>query len=824
MTIVTNEDELKAIENAVIKKKYSNIEFDSSILDEEEKNKITQAIEQKNKKDGFFGKSWDLISNFFSGNDREEFKYMDEVGSVKLNSIGNEIKLATGFIITPSQEAQIDMIKNVYPGAIISKDKFDNIVITLPENAVKQGTNKTFYLNKPGLTTKDVVEGMGQVLQYIPGAGWVYKKVGGGIIKKGLAHSAAASVTGAVQDVGAATLGSTSGKGGVIPKFLGGDIFEDDRLALNAGFGFLGEPIGKFLARFSGFNFVKAGINKVVPSRFNLASGSGLYLNNRGSITNKTIELAKKHFDDVTLINNKKILKEYAQALEDGISPSDAVHLVGANEFGISLWKAQASGNKKVLKWIDEVRNGVHGPDARAIVHFQDERQLKQTFDYLTKFRNNLIKNKNTQQTTTLPGQKTQVDDTIDSITNQMKAIKEKMNDAVNAKYSAIDWTGKIKAPVITNLTKHIKLTVSGADGMGQHLNKITMPNATAALNNINNFAKSIKNLKVSKISLDALENQRKSLNQILKTTRDATDKRALMIIKTEFDKFYDKTIEGALSTGDTNVLNAIKDARLSSSKVKKIFEPHNLSKNKDKAGEYISSILNGKYSALQINNYLYGNASLSANSVKQSSDILNRLTSTIFKRGTEGFDLLTDGAAQRMINNSFRKIGNHEIFDPKLFIKEVEQMVNGNGKAISNILFTKAQQKDLVNFANQLQKTTNINDFKNIDKGGRQFLEIFNSAFRSLAGIAGFQVAGIQGTLFSRFTVDAFTKTAKHNQGINDIMQAIAFSKLPHASGGQGLVQAAYANQNIIKPDDKRENTSTLEQLKIIEDLNKYR
>jgi len=54
--------------------------------------------------------------------------------------------------------------------------------------------------------------------------------------------------------------------------------------------------------------------------------------------------------------------------------------------------------------------------------------------------------------------------------------------------------------------------------------------------------------------------------------------------------------------------------------------------------------------------------------------------------------------------------------------------------------------------------------------------------------------------------------------------MQAIAFSKFPHASGGQGLVQAAYANQNIIKPDDKRENTSKLEQLKIIEDLNKYR
>ena len=818
MTIVTNKDELEEINNALLKKKYNNIDADA-IVSGEEKDVVTSAINKKDEEKGFF-KNYviDPIASFFTGNDREEFKNMGEINNAKLNSIGNSIKLGTGFALTVSPEAQIDMVKKLYPSSVISKDKFDNIVITLPQDAVAKGSNRTYYLNKPGITMKDVTEGAAQILQYIPGAGFVVKNIGGGIIKKGAFQGAFAAGTGATQDVGAMAFGSTQGKDGILP------VVEDDKLLLNAGFGFAGEPIGRFLARFSGFNFVKNGINRKIPSKFNFTTKSGTYLNNKLEVTNATKELAKKHFDDISLVSNEKILKQYAQALEDGISAQDAVHIVGANKFGISLWKAQASGNKKVLKYIDEARNGVHGPVAQNMVRYQDQIQLGQTFDYLTKFRNNLIKNKNSQQTTTLPGQKTPVEDTIENITNQITSIKNKMDDNVDKMYNAIDWNGKIKAPVVKNLTRNIKLMISGADGLGQPINKITMPNATAALNNINNFAKTIENSNISKIALISLENQRRSLNSIINTTRDATDKKALMLIKNEFDTFYDKTINGALSTGDKSVLEQIKKARLESSNVKKIFEPNKIGKIKDTSGAYLNNILNGKYSALQINNYLYGNASLSANSVKQSTDLLKRLTTTIFKPNSEGFDLLVDGAAQRMINNSFRKVGTNEIFDPKLFIKEVEQMVNGNGKEISKILFSKDQQKDLLGFAKQLEKTTSLADFKNIDKGGKKFLEVFNSAFRSIAGILGFQAAGIQGTLGIRFIYDAFSKTAKHNQAIDDITQAIAFSKLPDVTGGQALVQKTYADQNFMKQDQGRDQATLLEQQQIIEDLNKYR
>ena len=817
MAVVTNEEELNAIQEALIKKKYKNIDTSNTIVSDEENEIVTKAIEEKNKKDGFFVRSIDFLSDFFTGNNREEFSKMGELNNAPLINIGNAIKLGVGFSITPSVEAQIDMVKSVYPNAVVSRDKFENVVITLPEGSVKKGTDRTYYLNKPGFTFKDAIEGVAQVLQYIPGAGFVYRKVGGGIVKKSIAQGGAAAVTGATQDVVASGMGSQAGEGGI-------PIIEDDRLLLNSTFGMAGEPIGKFLQRFSGFNIVKDGVNKVLPSKFNIFSGSGLYINNKGKITDKAKTLAKQNFEDLNLVNDKKVMKEFAQALEDGIDPSLAVQIVGANKYGISLWKAQASGNQKVLKWIEQAKKGVHGEDLKNIVNYQAEIQLKQSFDYLTKFRNSLIRNKNTQRTTTLPGQKTPVEDTIDNITNQINTIKSQMDEAVEAKYSAIDWTGKIKAPVVNNVTKNMRLVVSSSDGIGMNLNKDITPKSLAWMNDFDKFLKGIKDNKVTKITLDSLESKRRNLNTIISTTKDATDKKALLTLKGEFDKFYDKTIQGALSSGDKAVLQAIKDARAESSKVKKIFEPNNVGKVKDQAGAYLNNILNGKYSALQINNYLYGNASLSANSVKQSTDILNRLTKTIFPKGSEGFDLLVDGSVQRMINNSFKKVGTNEVFDPKIFVKEVSEMVEGNGKEISKILFTKKQQEDLLGFAKELQKTTDINDFKQVEGGAKKFLGVFQSFARSLAGIAGFQAGGIQATLGARFFFDAVAKTAKHNQAIDDITNAIAFSKLPSASGGQGLIQTAYENQTILPKMNDQDQSTLLEQMSIIENLNKYR
>ena len=88
MTIVTNKEELEEINNALLKKKYNNIDSDA-IVSGDEQDTVTQAINKKDEEKGFF-KNYviDPIASFFTGNDREEFKNMGEINNAKLNSIG----------------------------------------------------------------------------------------------------------------------------------------------------------------------------------------------------------------------------------------------------------------------------------------------------------------------------------------------------------------------------------------------------------------------------------------------------------------------------------------------------------------------------------------------------------------------------------------------------------------------------------------------------------------------------------------------------------------------------------------------------------------
>ena len=94
-----------------------------------------------------------FYSKYISGEDRTEFKNFKEIGQVNILNIngqsdyGKNAAIAVALSLTPSQDAQIDMIKNIVPKTIASKDKFDNVLLTFP----KINGGETVYLNKPGI-------------------------------------------------------------------------------------------------------------------------------------------------------------------------------------------------------------------------------------------------------------------------------------------------------------------------------------------------------------------------------------------------------------------------------------------------------------------------------------------------------------------------------------------------------------------------------------------------------------------------------------------------------------------------------------------------
>ena len=101
-----------------------------------------------------------------------------------------------------------------------------------------------------------------------------------------------------------------------------------------------------------------------------------------------------------------------------------------------------------------------------------------------------------------------------------------------------------------------------------------------------------------------------------------------------------------------------------------------------------------------ELSNFIYGNASSGGKSFKDTSVQIVQKLNTIFKEGTDGRQLIKDGAFLRIMENSFTKKSSKEFFDPVKFVNSVEDAFNGKGKDISKEIFTKQEMKDLMAFA----------------------------------------------------------------------------------------------------------------------------
>ena len=816
MEVVTDANILKAIEEEDLKKQY-NIQDGSIVSDPKIINEINKQSEKKQnlKPDNSF------FNKYISGDARTEFKDFKEIGEINIlnqngqTDIGKNTSIAVALSLTPSQDAQMDMIKKVVPGTISSKDKFNNVLLTFP----KTNGGQTVYLNKPGISFQDVTQTTSQVLQYIPGAGFVTKKIGGGIFKKSLAQGTMASGTSVAQDVVATGMGSEQG-------------IEKDKAAISFAGGMVGEPVGRFLSRFTIEPIKKATgyvtkqvIDPLLPgsmsvSQLNIFSGKGLYLNSKGIITDRTKNLAKKH--EIDLGNtNSQILKEFAQALEDGVDPSLAKELVGANQFGISLWKAQALNDKGMLKQIQMMREGAYGTEAKTIIDNQDQIQIKQSLQYLNNFRNQLIKNKNIS-TQAQPGTKVAEDESVTTLTNLIKELETKQANLVSQKYKAIDFDGSFKAPVMKNFVKNVKNALEDSEfGIGAIPDSSFAPIANKSLSQLEKFTKPFleKKKKLTKITLKELENERKRINNFISTAKDPTDRRALFVIKNQYDDFMQDTIEKGLANGDDGVLQAIKLARGEKRKYSEMFEPQNILKKggkiKDRGGEFIQNVTRGEYTPEQIANWIYGNASTGKAYSNKSIDVLKKMES-LFPKGSDGFEILKDGAFLRLVSSGFRKDGIKETFDPQLFIKSVNDAMNGNGRNISNIIYTNNEKKALIEFSKELQKTLTPEILKNPSRTASTLVDaIGSSTARSGLGVIAYNLGGIQTMLFTRFGFDNLAKASANNSARNMVMEALEINQLPNITGFAGAITTGVEQRPVIQ--ENRDLDKTEEILKLL-------
>ena len=145
---------------------------------------------------------FDKVSDIFSGTKRTEYAALPEIGAADAGSLGANLKVAGGLLLTPNQRSQAQIIQAAVPGSAIREDKYGNVIVNMPDG-------KNYYLNKPGASLQDVLQTTAQILQYIPGYSAVAKKFANTYFKRVVGQISASGATSIGQDLAAKGLGAS---------------------------------------------------------------------------------------------------------------------------------------------------------------------------------------------------------------------------------------------------------------------------------------------------------------------------------------------------------------------------------------------------------------------------------------------------------------------------------------------------------------------------------------------------------------------------------------------------------------------------------------
>ena len=195
---VTDPKLIKELDELRLKNVDSNIKSSGETVNDPDLIKELDDIRLQNTFKGNITKTSNAVADFFSGTEKTEFPDMPEIGEYTGEGA---LAVGTGLLITPNQKSQAQIIQSQVPGSEIFKDRFDNIIVTMPDG-------KNFYLNKPGASQQDVLQTTSQILAYIPGYSWAMKKAGKSYFKKAMLSGGAGGTTSLAQDIATMPLGN----------------------------------------------------------------------------------------------------------------------------------------------------------------------------------------------------------------------------------------------------------------------------------------------------------------------------------------------------------------------------------------------------------------------------------------------------------------------------------------------------------------------------------------------------------------------------------------------------------------------------------------
>jgi len=728
---VTDPKLIKELDEIRLKNIKSDIKGSGKQVTDPDLIKELDDIRLQNTFKGRITKASNAVADFFSGTKKTEFPDMPEIGEYTGEG---SLAVATGLLITPNQKSQAQIIQSQIPDSKIFKDRFDNLIVTMPDG-------KNFYLNKPGASQQDVLQTTSQILAYIPGYSWAMKKAGKSYFKKAMLSGVAGGTTSLAQDIATMPLGN--------------EEIDVTRAAISSAVPVVFEGV---VSPVLGFTWKKImgnpSFTKTITKLENGKEVKQLVLNKKGE---KAAEAAGI---DVTKVN-EKFIKEFTEKLSQGETPAIAGSQAGAGKFEFNLSRAQAAGDEEGIALLFEAAKGSYGKESQ----IQAQAFLKQQNIDIENSASNIIKRFD----------KGEFDiETIEEAgQNIIQGLEKRFTTASNnveTAYNFIDKDGVFQASN-SNIDELIASVSKGIKEKTGIIDKELTPATVKAQKVIKDFVtkykpkkppkdgKKIKKIKPATFNEFIIMNRK--LNSIYKAGSNNTDRAGVNAVIKEWKKFVDDNVDNILFSPDKGGVEALKKANQLASEKFKLFDINDIKVNglkiNDKAGKVVMKILNDPdITPNKAIDYIFGRANLGKSS--DSMSIIKRLK-TVF--GVEGKELQKQASKnkdfQSLRTASWEKLvrdsSKNGKFSSQSFYNNWKTLKQKN-KDLLDELFEPEEIKLIDEFADEVQKTFKGN-LVNASNTASALSRIIQQVGRGLGGILGFKLANIQGLLVFRGAFD---------------------------------------------------------------------
>ena len=588
---------------------------------------------------------------------KNEFDF-PEIGTIMGGASFDERN--TGLDFARGETAMIDVLKKQDPNLQIAKDRYDNIVVNFK--------GKPFYLNKSGISERDVRDFGRDMLTQLPAAAAATWATGGMALPiRAVAQMVAGGVGSVASDVASKAAGSEQ------PMDLQAAIVS----ALGGG---AGEMAGSMFS----------GVIRAFRER------PAAYVTPQGQLTPQGVQVVTELGFDPADVGDR-LARTFADRVNQ-MGPQSALRTARADEFGIRLTPGQASGDVTRQSFEEAAENNARGQVAGDLM-----RERKDAM------RESVITSRDRLVDDLAPGATASRQETASNVLNDVRSAEDFDRTHTNAMWeNARDASGSARIPraalpdLLTSVQRSLRAgevyrispELQKASNAAMEFirdiaeNRVVFDNSLPSQNAASNLG----------VTLEAVDSQiRKVLSDFGGEARKSSaDARAFRPIVRGYEGWLDNLQDSALMSGDPAALQLVRDARAASAD---LFRTYGKRDATDRAGATLERMIDEDVTSTEVANWLWGTSKDGRG--PEAYRMLRRITEVV-GRESEGFQGLRRGMLQTVLMNApeARQQGAQAMAE-NLF-----KFVNGDGSPVARFLFTPAELSQLRRYGAALRDT----------------------------------------------------------------------------------------------------------------------